>query len=1172
MNEKRDHCKPPPENFFKTQVNPRIQYVYQTGNLIETEPVYKDYGGTEQHGCFRKALCITWDSEEKEEEEEDAGGAVWDEPATTNVLQMSLFKEKLPSCRSACITAAVTCEEIQEKSSKVQAKVNRLKRPKKTTGAETTTVKESQGGAPREDSGLSSPKRSDPNVKAVKAKLTQLNEASSCLSTADPEPDIIDLCGDGETPLLKRSHEQVSMVTDGQVKERCDRSDSSQAMKTGTDMTRTDEHDFQTFLHTFPQTATPTASHCHSFRSLTPSKSLREMRSGWRAEYSANTREKLLEQIQVQNQRFAVQRFFSLLLKQRIQSGEGLTSFAPPGAPVSGKRKQDAEALHDHDDQPLKRQCWSAELSGGGVCVNTHTPHSAHSKASSRSRLSVSRRRKQQNTPPSAVLQPDQSARPAGDTAALRVEEDVLWTEIYQPQHSSGVIGNSASVRKLHSWLKEWRMRADVEERRRRREERRRMQEENSANVLLAQWFKTVSVSAVMLSPPVPLLPTGESWDCGDFEGESLMVEREAELCNTVLIGGPAGVGKTAAVYACAQELGYKVFEVNSSSLRSGQLVLSQLREATQSHQVGALQTKALNPQNSLSTNTVRLLAPTAAPAAGFREEASRRAVSSSRKSSRNVSRKKSSAPTVTIKHFFKRTDRPVKTSTDLHQDHQASDSVKPEVLTEGDSKADGSSEEHLQNTEDPPLDRRNRTPPISLILFEEVDIIFSEDVGFLTAIKTLMTTSKRPIILTTNDAFFSRTFNGHFEKISFKTPPLETTRSYLQCVCVVESVWPHPEDISLLLGQCKGDVRRSVLELELWARSGGGSTSRHTRNKALKCSSWAELESRGCVDVLVENWRMGGSLFYSNLELLFAPPFRTSENVDKSMLQAGGTQLEKKLEGDEASSSSVLKEPRTGKLSRLRGRKPAAADELKTTRSSSSKYGSVSLDGFKGPASPATRIDQSEGASAEEGSSKLMSCCLDSLAQFFDTMSFLDSCLYKQHLQVPGQCRPGPLGWMGAHLSDSLVDELREEDVNTHLESCYEVLSVLEGLGFHQCRAQLSEARRTAEKLKEGIGGERFTQLMDRLLISESQNKPCERSRVQTSRREVLNKLLSSKAFCCHGNKRAVAVDYLPALRFMCRTESTKPLNRSRFLAYLSHIRLPLPKSVLQLLALDLC
>ena len=46
--------------------------------------------------------------------------------------------------------------------------------------------------------------------------------------------------------------------------------------------------------------------------------------------------------------------------------------------------------------------------------------------------------------------------------------------------------------------------------------------------------------------------------DSIDFKGSS-DDEEENRLCNTVLITGPTGVGKTAAVYACAQELGFKV-------------------------------------------------------------------------------------------------------------------------------------------------------------------------------------------------------------------------------------------------------------------------------------------------------------------------------------------------------------------------------------------------------------------------------------------------------------------------------------------------------------------------------------------------------------------------------------------------------------------------------------
>ena len=54
-----------------------------------------------------------------------------------------------------------------------------------------------------------------------------------------------------------------------------------------------------------------------------------------------------------------------------------------------------------------------------------------------------------------------------------------------------------------------------------------------------------------------------------------------------LLLCGPVGCGKTAAVYTCAHELGYKVLEINSTHCRSRQNVMSILREATQSHHVG---------------------------------------------------------------------------------------------------------------------------------------------------------------------------------------------------------------------------------------------------------------------------------------------------------------------------------------------------------------------------------------------------------------------------------------------------------------------------------------------------------------------------------------------------------------------------------------------------------
>lgn len=69
--------------------------------------------------------------------------------------------------------------------------------------------------------------------------------------------------------------------------------------------------------------------------------------------------------------------------------------------------------------------------------------------------------------------------------------------------------------------------------------------------------FGEVDLLPKQLSSDVHLNYFSDLSDRIDFKGSS--DEEENRLCNTVLITGPTGVGKTAAVYACAQELGFKV-------------------------------------------------------------------------------------------------------------------------------------------------------------------------------------------------------------------------------------------------------------------------------------------------------------------------------------------------------------------------------------------------------------------------------------------------------------------------------------------------------------------------------------------------------------------------------------------------------------------------------------
>lgn len=70
-------------------------------------------------------------------------------------------------------------------------------------------------------------------------------------------------------------------------------------------------------------------------------------------------------------------------------------------------------------------------------------------------------------------------------------------------------------------------------------------------------------------------------------------------LTNTIILKGPSGSGKTAAVYACAQELDWKVFEFYPGiGKRSGAGFMSELGGTGENHRVGgmAVQTRVQSP------------------------------------------------------------------------------------------------------------------------------------------------------------------------------------------------------------------------------------------------------------------------------------------------------------------------------------------------------------------------------------------------------------------------------------------------------------------------------------------------------------------------------------------------------------------------------------------------
>uniref|UniRef100_UPI0037E7891F ATPase family AAA domain-containing protein 5 n=1 Tax=Semicossyphus pulcher TaxID=241346 RepID=UPI0037E7891F len=946
-----------------------------------------------------------------------------------------------------------------------------------------------------------------------------------------------------------------------------------------------------------------------------------ERGSGWRPEISESVRQLLLEEVRTSNPAFPAQTFITRFLKRRsdhqqqqsvASEPEAVTRVpiaALPPEPVGGKRKRT-----DDEGETTAKVAKKQRANASEDNVSTLEPE----PTTRGGRTRRTRRSKQEEEKPSvkpAPVPPEDDSVVVLDDVLLGVDaekkdvvkEDVLWTDKYQPQHSSDVIGNKASVRRLHSWLKEWKLRADREERKKLKEKK---QEEGSND---------------------------SDWDCGEEDSQ----DAEDMLCNTILITGPTGVGKTAAVYACAQELGFKVFEVNASSQRSGRLILSQLKEATQSHQVDSQGVNAHKPTyfNSYGTSSS---AGTLRPGSSPRKlNSPRRVVSSPRKhpQSPRGAKRGGLAPT-SLANFFKMGRPTNKEATNTNKNEQPAASKKVTKANECVNKQKDPAVKS-PTPKDKTNEEQSKKTATSLILFEEVDVIFEDDSGFLAAIKTFMTTTKRPVILTTSDPAFSTMFDGYFEEILFKTPSVVDVSSFLRLLCLTEDMRTDQSDVSSLLRLNGCDIRQSLLQLQFWSRSGGGGGGRavtkqltHTDGNAeLKpeedeaaadalppCDSgctesmlgllnsepdrdmWELLRSRSpveeelCWELLKNSRRRGVDLLYSNMETLLPlphtqlatstyklePPVSASQDPPPDVLPSHARLMHTAESADCSDDGSPVK---MSSRMRKNKRRHCLPEQGGLHSDSDSEDGFLSLSKPK-DAPPAkenvTRSSVSETVKRkpmtpeERVKSLPVSLCLESIAGFLDNMSYMDSSLFAQSDVVDSDRRKSQVG---AVLKDGMTDEPRvetERQSRVRGELVLEIPAAVEALSFHKCRVSVADAWDKAQQLEGEVGKEAAAELSlpvaaHREGHSFSQDGLCQPQLVQR-RREVMETLMSRGVLGTLANRPAAALDYLPALRTICRSEQLKEQGKvkRRFLHYLDAMSLGLEKRTLQHLAED--